>query len=224
MSGAANLICLSAIFDGRDALRQRMPASSDTYRDSGVDPDQWSGSRQSELDVTKIDVELPTNRSLSGSAPRELRVVRLDHAASIVFEMVSEVVERSCGGQFLADLRDRLILRVASRTADADERSITCVEMNHHVAVVLVLAGFEAELPVVREQIVHDLTVDEAGPRAQGRRSSRCGYDAAATSQAVTVTTKTSMIASAVTVERSSASSVVDSGSASRAGRRRKWL
>lgn len=64
--------------------------------------------------------------------------------------MIGEVVQGASRCEFLTDLRDGRIVGITAGPTVTRKRSVTCIKMNHHVAVVLILTHFEYELPTMR--------------------------------------------------------------------------
>ena len=63
--------------------------------------------------------------------------------------MIGEIVKGSGRGQLLTDLGNGRIGRVPPRTAHPGKRSINRVEMNDHLAVVVILMRLDRELPMM---------------------------------------------------------------------------
>lgn len=95
--------------------------------------------------VRSVDGRSGDGRGRSGFVAGE----RLDFAPGVFSQMVGEIVQRPGRSQLLTDLGDRRVLGVAARSAVAGQRSVTRIEVNHHVAMVFVFPDFETELPAM---------------------------------------------------------------------------
>jgi len=80
------------------------------------------------------------------SAGRCVRVL-LDHGPGIIGEMLRQIVQGSSRSEFLSDLGSRRVGRVSPRATMTRQRPIASIEMDNHVAVVLILSCLEHELP-----------------------------------------------------------------------------
>ena len=63
--------------------------------------------------------------------------------------MMCEIVQRSGGGQFLTDLRDRRIGGVPTRPTDTRETAVAGVEVSDHLTMVAIFTQLETHFPVV---------------------------------------------------------------------------
>ena len=80
---------------------------------------------------------------------------RLDGDPRVVGEMVGQLVQGAGRGQLLADLGRRRVPRFAAGPTVARQGAIARVEVHDHLAMVLVLAGLERELPRMGCEVCH---------------------------------------------------------------------
>jgi len=101
----------------------------------------------------------------------ERRRVGVDRHPGVFGQMRRQVVQGPRGGEFLADLGERRISRIAAGTTVARERAVAGVQMYDHVTVIVVLACLEDQFPAVGFEALHDPTVGPVACEQQGRTS-----------------------------------------------------